>query len=285
VLTAIKTPRRQFPYYFYGYFAVFSTRKGSAMNFEITKSNPLVQDIANGKLFQCLSVFFSAVACSAALLGGAATAGAAPLAVTSYDMTNGGTSSLGTSLRDDTYTGGTGNPGVNYSILTGGIGELTNGITNGGNWNTTPGPYVGWQQSALASPIITFHFGAMENFNDVHIYTNWQYSASSVDFSVNGGSTWINRAVNLLAPSTANVWVDFLGLGLTGNTLTLRLNDRANNSYPDQVVRSADWIMIQEVTFDGSPAAAIPEPKSYAFLLAGLGLLWLGKRRQQQQDT
>ena len=111
----------------------------------------------------CLKSFQLAM-CIGVLVGAGAV-GAAPLTPTSYDMINGNTSSQNTSLRDDTYTGGTGNPHTDHSSLAGGKGDLTDGITSTANWDTNPAPYVGWRQSSLASPIITFHFGSVFNFS------------------------------------------------------------------------------------------------------------------------
>jgi hypothetical protein len=233
------------------------------------------------------SVLLAGTFTAGALLAATGSAGATPLTVISYDMINGGTSSLSSSLRDDTYTGGSGNPAVNYSSLAGGKGDLADGIFINNNWDTNPAPYVGWSQynptPNVASPVITFHFGSVANITGAHIYTNWQYSPGSVDFSTDGGHTWTNRIIALPAPS-ANVWINFSDLGLTGDVLTLRLNDRANNSYPPPYYTlSADWILIQEVTFDGTPA--IPEPDTYAMLLAGLGLLGLAARRRKQNSA
>lgn len=215
---------------------------------------------------------------SAALLACTASASAATLPVNSYDMINGSASTPGLSLRDDTYTGGTGNPGVNYSTLAGGKGDLTDGLIAASNWNITPAEFVGWSQIYVPSPVITFHFARVMDFSDVSIHMNWGYSASSVDFSVDR-TTWINRAINLPDPPTgANFQAGFTDIGLTGDTLVMRLNDRSPFYWNSNYI-PADWILISEVSISGSPAP-IPEPTMTSLLLAGFGVVCVAARRR-----
>ena len=214
----------------------------------------------------------------AALLACSASASAATLPVSSYDMINGAASTPGLSLRDDTYTGGTGNPGVDYSTLAGGKGDLTDGLVAANNWNITPAEFVGWSQYYVPNPEITFHFAQVMDISDVSIHMNWGYSASSVDFSVDR-TTWINRVINLPDPPTgANFQAGFAGLGLTGDTLVMRLNDRSP-FYWNSTLVSADWILISEVSIEGS-LAPIPEPTVTSLLLAGIGIVCFAARRR-----
>lgn len=203
-------------------------------------------------------------------------ASAAAVTILSYDLTNGGTSSLATSLKDDTYTGGTGNRATNYSQLAGGKGDLTDGLVATGNWNNTPLPYVGWAGNVLPSPVVTFHLGTRTDITFVGIDMNWGYSPASVDFSVDG-SPWINRGVTLPAPTGPNFRAGFDNLGLTGDTLTVRLNDRPPFFY-NATLLQADWILVSEFTIEGMPAP-IPEPHAWVMVLAGIGLLtWQANR-------
>lgn len=216
----------------------------------------------------------------AALLACAASANAATLPVSSYDMINGAASTPGLSLRDDTYTGGTGNPGENYSTLAGGKGDLTDGLIAASNWNITPAEFVGWSQLYVPSPEITFHFAQVVDISDVSIHMNWGYSASSVDFSVDR-TTWINRVINLPNPPTgANFQAGFADLGLTGDTLVMRLNDRSP-FYWNTTLLSADWILISEVSIEGS-LAPIPEPTVTSLLLAGIGVVCFAAYRRSR---
>lgn len=214
----------------------------------------------------------------ASFLACTASASAAALAVSSYDMINGGTSTPGTSLRDDMYSGGSGNPHLDYSTLAGGKGDLTDGLIAASNWNITTAEFVGWHQSRVASPVITFHFARAMDISGVSIHMNWGYSASSVDFSVDR-TTWINRVINLPNPPTgANFQAEFGDLGLTGDTLVMRLNDRSPFYWNSNYI-SADWILISEVSITGSPAP-IPEPTVTSLLLAGIGVVGLAARRR-----
>jgi hypothetical protein len=104
--------------------------------------------------------------------GAAGSVGAAPLEVSSADMVNGDVSSLNTSLRDDSYTGGTGNPAVAYASLAGGKGDLVDGIVAPSNWNFTPGPFVGWRDQRLPNPTITLHFAAPVIVDAVQVHIN-----------------------------------------------------------------------------------------------------------------
>jgi hypothetical protein len=198
------------------------------------------------------------------VFGGIATSFAqtAPLVADSYDMRNGGTSTPGSSLRDDSYLGGSGNPAVPYSLLAGGRGDLTDGIVATSNWDLTPGPFVGWSQAFEANPSITFRFGQMVDLASVKVHINKGYAPGSIDLTM--GSITRHAGVDLGLSGAANAWAEFSDLGLTGDALVLRLNDHA----PDVIAR--DWILISEVSFTGAPTAAVPQPGSFALMLAGL---------------
>lgn len=211
------------------------------------------------------------------LASGLGAALADPLHAVSYDMINGDNSSIGTSLRDDSYTG-SGNKLIPYAALSGGLGDLSDGIVAPSNWNITPGPFVGWRDFYLPSPTITFHFAEAVNLDQVNIHINKGYSPSSVDLSM--GGTTRNFAVSMGISGAANDWVTFSGVALSGDTLLLRLNDRPAE-YISGVFLARDWILISEVSFDGT-AAAVPEPASYALLLAGGMVVGAAARRQRR---
>ena len=85
----------------------------------------------------------------AALAAASTFAAAGNVVPTSYDMLNGQTGSF--TYWDDSYNG-TGSPTTSGDLLTGGLGDLTDGVIATENWFSTPGPYVGWDS---ITPTIT----------------------------------------------------------------------------------------------------------------------------------
>lgn len=221
----------------------------------------------------------NAIAAMVLLATTAAATQAHALAASSYDLINGDNSSLGTSLRDDSYTGGTGNKAVPYAALAGGLGDLTDGAVAPSNWNITPGPFVGWRDAYLPSPTISFHFAQDVDLAEVRVHINKGYSPGSVDLTM--GGTTRHFAVDMGVSGAANDWVSFSGLALSGDTLVLRLNDRAPEIINGTFL-SRDWILISEVTFDGT-VSAVPESSTHALLLAGLLGLGAGLRRHTRR--
>lgn len=178
----------------------------------------------------------------------------------SYDMLNGEIGSF--TYLDDSYNG-SGNPGQSGSALSGGLGDLTDGIIANQNWFSTPGPYVGWRD---ITPIITFRFDGVVNLDTVTFY---------FDDSNNNGGVSSPGAVRLSmggvtldiivfdGASGAPIQVDATDLDLTGDTLDVTIFDGTDQ-----------WVFCSEVKFNGT----IPAPGA----LAGFGLaaLALGRRRR-----
>ena len=87
---------------------------------------------------------------------------------TSYDMPNGNSGSF--NYWDDTYSGA-GNNHLDAAPLSGGLGDLTDGVIATDNWFVTEvtnhGPYVAWDSY---NPILNFHFSSITPFSNVRIY-------------------------------------------------------------------------------------------------------------------
>ncbi len=218
----------------------------------------------------------------AALPVGAA-ASAAVLTPISYSMTNGGSGSF--VYRDSIYTGtsATGNPNVDYSALSGGLGKLTDGVV-GGNNILVPDPtstggetreWVGWRITGVAQVQIVFDFGQVVSFDSLSLHAAnfspfgdvtlpglslWDVSDNALTWS-NIGSV-VPDAAAQANPNSQWVTLSPVGVNASGRYARLTM------SYGPQ-----PWIFASEVRFTGVPT---PGPTA---LLALAGLAVLRRRR------
>jgi len=124
------------------------------------------------------------------------------------------------------------------------------------------------------NPLITFHFSGPLTVQKIifHVDDVNNFGVdppASIDVRMNGGA-FTNYAVTD-PPGGAPFAIELSGLALTGNLADNLLDTRLN--------RRVQWIFASEVQFEGS-IAAIPEPSTYALMLAGLGLVgWASRRR------
>lgn len=202
--------------------------------------------------------------CAAAPLVTAAT-----LSPTSYDLSNGNGVSTGGQFNywDKSYTG-SGNTALDNAPLTGGLGDLTNGVVASDNWFNVEsaagtGPYVGWNRTNLPNASVLFHFAGTVDIDTISIHADDSAGAggvslpTAVSFEWLGGS--LQRAVTDPAPSSsAPSWLVFGNLGITGASSV-----RVSFSYGNE------WVFVDEVKFAG----AVPEPAAWAQLAAGLLLI------------
>lgn len=184
-------------------------------------------------------------------------AGAANASVTpdSYDMLNGNTGSY--TYWDETYSGA-GCVTCDNAPLTGGKGDLTDGIIASDNWFVTEappgnGPYVGW----LLNPTIVFHFAATTAVSAVTFYFDDSDGAGGVSAP---GSVVVDGTTFVVPepPGSAPFAFTASGLSFNGNDLSVTLN------------RKNSWVFLSEVQFAGAGSGAVPEPGSVGLLLAGL---------------
>lgn len=197
---------------------------------------------------------------------------AATLNPVSYDMPNGyGQANSGSfNYWDKDYTGA-GNTTVDHAPLSGGLGDLTDGVIATDNWIDTEnvagtGPYVGWVN---LDPVIHFHFGAAHEFQSLTIHHDDADGLGNVatptGFRVTVGGN--SQLFNISDPAGAGpvaTTLNLAGLGWVGSSLSL------------EVIRRDTSVMLSEVSFQG--VSAVPEPGTWALMVAGLGAL--GWRRR-----
>lgn len=172
----------------------------------------------------------------------------------SYDMLNGGTGQY--SYWDESYNG-SGNNAMDYAQLSGGLGDLTDGVRANQNWFSTPALYVGWLDR---NPTITFNFDGNVLIETVTLYLDDADGVGSVEapesITLGGLGTFNVPEPAGIAPFAFTI----SGLSFSGSSLDITLN--AKNR----------WVMLSEVAFADS--SAVPEPSS--FCLGFLGVAGVG---------
>lgn len=196
------------------------------------------------------------------------------LTVASYDMNNGhGQASSGSFNYWDRAYSGAGSTITDNALLSGGKGDLTDGLITAGNWydvenSAGTGPYVGWRSSVLpAGPEITFHFASSVSISAIRIHADDSAGVGGVSLpssvSFNGGTPIL---VTDPDAGSAPSWLEFAGLSLSGNSVQVKFG------------YGNEWVFVDEVQFIGS----VPEPETYAMMLAGLGLLAVAARTKSR---
>ena len=213
-----------------------------------------------------LSLFAAATICLAA------PALAVPITVLRYAMPNGnGVASGGSFNYWDRKYNGFGFPTVDGFGLSYGIGDLTDGIVASSFWYNVEniagtGPYVGWNAQRTYNPIITFTLASNPVVDTIRIHMD----NSGVGGVFAPSAILIDGVVTpFTAPTPGTIgWVTFSGLNLGGISHSLQL---VQPYWPS-------WVFISEVTFAGS---VVPEPASWAMMIAGFGLIGGVMRRRR----
>ena len=129
---------------------------------------------------------------------------------------------------------------------------------------------MGWRGDVgVVNPLITFNFGSPVTVSSIAI---------QMDNSLTGGvgapqAIWIDgMATAFTAPAVGTIGtVTIGGLNLTGASHTLQF-------FQDSTFV---WTFVSEVSFNGD-VPAVPEPTSWAMLLAGMGAVGLALRRSRR---
>jgi len=158
----------------------------------------------------------------------------------SYDMLNGETGWY--NYWDESYTG-VGNRFQDLSPLSGGLGDLTDGVIPAQSWDVTeapagPGPYVAWLS---VNPSITFNFGKNVDIDRVIVHVDdSSFSVvrppQSIRLSM-AGNTFNSGQIND-PPGAQPLAYVFSGLNFHGDSLKLDLVRRT-------------WVFVSEVEFFG----------------------------------
>jgi PEP-CTERM motif len=212
--------------------------------------------------------------CAFALLAATsivAPAHAAQVFSTGYDTPNGDGNAAGGTFNywDKSYSGA-GSTTTDGAALTGGSGDLTDGVIAADFWynlenNAGTGPYVGWRDFYTTNPLLTFHFGGSTVISDINLH---------IDNSGLGGVfsptailiDGVSQAFT--GPALGSIgWASITGLNLTGSSHTIQLNQ----------VSAGNWVFVSEVTFAGT---AVPEPATWAMMIMGFGMVGAGMRRR-----
>jgi hypothetical protein len=226
-------------------------------------------------------VIRASVLCIAAgLLWFNASAQATKLNVVSYSMKD-GASQYGYNwygYNDNSYN----KPRSSEGYLSGGLGDLTDGVESAstvlGYYNWTP--YVLWDRE---TPVITFDLGATKSVSSINTYFKYfpvaaVYMPDSVGIRVsNDGTTYtdlstfvISADQRVVGGNDTNREFQVLSAPVTGRYFELTLNNQIDGR----------WIALGEVTFKGN-VTPIPEPETYAMLVAGLGLIGAAVKRRK----
>lgn len=210
-----------------------------------------------------MNFLHKAILLGACLGAGAATAASVP---NSYNMLNGHSGSY--TYWDDAYSG-SGCKTCNNHSLSGGSGDLTDGIIATDNWFVTEapagaGPYVGW----YFDQTIRFHWDAITSIDSVTFYLDDTNGAGNVSpplrITVDGQNFPVTDPAGSAPFSfTAS------DIGFSGKDLVVNL------------YRQNTWIFLSEVEFFG-PASKVPEPGSALLLLMGLGAAAAALARRKQ---
>lgn len=203
------------------------------------------------------------IAVAAGFVMCAATAQAATVLPTSYDMVNGNTGTF--TYWDDTYNG-SGSTTTSGASLTGGTGDLTDGVIATGNWNVSgeTAKYVGWVNT---NPTITFNFAQAYNFTSMTFHFDDADGVGGVSQPLSVG---VNGAAPVVVPTNPGPAPFSFTYDLTGTT---------TDTLAVQIFRTSAWVFLSEVTFE-TAAPAVPLPAAGGMLLLGLAGFGAMRRRQ-----
>jgi opacity protein-like surface antigen len=208
---------------------------------------------------------FATIAASALAALMASAASAATILPGSYDMPSPGNGSF--AYQDEKYSGTS-----SSGYLSGGLGDLTDGVVPPAHWNSYGGSNVAWVGWQGFDPTIVFHFAPGTLLDLVTFAFDNSYDGGVAPPSgitlVADGQTLALTPVNFAGNPIYSVAFDFGGLAVTDLAATLN--------------RGSQWTMLGEVSFEGNVASPTPEPASWAMMLGGFGAIGAAMRRRSR---
>lgn len=181
-----------------------------------------------------------------------------------------------------TFASGTSNGGSSDPITTDDTGLSTLTYAAQGTSNKLSG--VQFNVSTLGFENIAVSYD-LRHSNTSSRYEQFQYSLDGtnfVDFALfdgNAGDTWFNnRSVDLSAIAGADNNANFAFRVVSAFAPGTSAYAAANTG--SSYATSGTW-RFDMVTVSGTSVAPVPEPETYAMLLAGLGLMGFAARRRQ----
>jgi PEP-CTERM motif len=204
---------------------------------------------------------------------------AAQVFATSYDTPNGDGNMTGGSFNywDLNYSG-SGSTTTDGAALSGGLGDLTDGVIATDAWFNLEniggtGPFVGWNSTNTLNPLLTFNFAGSPSIGRIKFY--FDDSAAGGVFAPD--AIWINGVNTSYTPPPIGgpslLTVDLNGLNLTGNQNTIQFFQRNGGN--------STWTFVSEIEFF-ERVAGVPEPASWALMIAGFGLVGSAARRRKK---
>ncbi|MBL8231839.1 MAG: PEP-CTERM sorting domain-containing protein [Bryobacterales bacterium] len=203
----------------------------------------------------------------------------APITPVSYTMLNGQGVANGGILNywDESYSG-SGSTTTDGALLSGGLGQLTDGFIGCSNdWTVDCGDgaafrWVAWN---TIDPVIVFDFGSLQQFQRISVHTNnvgvggvsmwdtalFQFSNDGVNFSPG-----VLRTTSAAEKADPNARYLDTNLAESGRYVRISFADGPTNI----------WVLLSEIQFDG--VADVPEPGTALLAAAGLLVLMLRRR-------
>lgn len=210
---------------------------------------------------------------------------AATIPVSSYGIFNGHTGSY--SYWDESYAPPyPGSPPncrmTDDCFLFRGTGDLTDGVIATSSWDVAEapvgnGPYVGWSLFRRDPVPLSFYFSAPVTIGSATFYLDDSNGVGGVmppsSITIQAGTFLQSFAVT--DPTSGAPFAFTANLpNVVANSVSASMNYGTG----------ARYVFLSEVTFNSPAVAAIPEPSTYALMLAGLGIVaFVAKRRRKSQ--